>query len=305
MKAIVIDGYGSNDVVRYTDIAKPEPGPGEVLIRIEAAGVNPIDWKIRSGAGQRMGMQLPIHLGGEISGTIEKLGKGVDGLSEGDAIYGIIATGGFAEYAVARARDLTHKPANLDFIHAAAVPLGGLTAWQAMFDIAGLASDHRLLITNASGGVGSLAVQLAKAKGVHVTAMASGRNEEYVRSLGADAFIDYTVQAFEHVASDMDVVFDTVGVDTFQRSFQTLRKGGFLVTSVAFPADEAQRYGVGVGRVQCKPDAGELALMRELVEGGKLTAYVSKVLPLADIKEALALSERGHTRGKIVLRIAP
>jgi NADPH:quinone reductase-like Zn-dependent oxidoreductase len=304
MKAVIIEKYGSNEVVQYIDADMPEPQAGEVLVKIEATGVNPVDWKIRSGAGQRMGMILPIHLGGEISGTVVKLGDGVVGLSEGDAIYGIIKSGGFAEYAVAIAAHLTRKPANLDFIQAAAIPLGGLTAWQAMFDIAGLVSGQRLLITNGSGGVGSLAVQLAKAKGVHVTAMASGGNEEYVRSLGADDFIDYTVQSFEQVASDMDVVFDTVGGDTFQRAFLTLKKGGFLVTSVVFPTDEAQRYGVGVERVQCKPDAEELAIMRELAERDKLKAQVTKVLPLSEIRQALELSEGGHTRGKIVIKIA-
>ena len=304
MKAVIIDEYGSNDVVRYVDVDRPVPKTGEVLVKIEAAGVNPVDWKIRSGAGRRMGMVLPIRLGGEISGTIEALGEGVDGFTEGEAIYGIIKAGGFAEYAVAKAADLSRKPANLDFIHAAAIPLGGLTAWQAMFGVAGLASGQRLLITSSSGGVGSLAVQLAKAKGAHVTAMASARNEGYVRSLGADAFIDYTAQPFEQVASGMDVVFDTVGGDTFERALQTLRKGGFLVTSVAFPADEAQRHGVRVGRVQCKPDAEELTLMRELVESGKLAAHVASVLTLADVKEALELSEKGHTRGKIVLQVA-
>lgn len=304
MKAVVINEYGGNDVVRCTDVERPEPRAGEVLVRVHAAGVNPVDWKIRSGAGQRMGMALPIHLGSEIAGTVEKLGGGVDGLEKGDAVYGIIKSGGFAEYVVAPAADMARKPAGLDFIHAAAVPLGGLTAWQAMFDVAGLASGQRLLVTSGSGGVGSLAVQLAKAKGAHVTAMASGRNEEYVRSLGVDEFIDYTRQPFEQVARDMDVVFDTVGGDTFQRAFGTLKKGGFLVTSVAFPKDEAQQHGVGVERVLCKPNAGQLASIRELAEAGKLKAHVATVLPLAEIKQAFELSEGGRTRGKIVLRIA-
>lgn len=304
MKAVIIDEHGSNDVVQYTDIDTPEPKAGEVLIKVAAAGVNPVDWKIRNGAGQRMGMTLPINLGGEISGMVAAVGRGVDSLSPGDAIYGIIPSGAFAEYAVAKAANLNRKPANLDFIHAAGVPLGGLTAWQAMFDIAGLASGQRLLITNASGGVGSLAVQMAKAKGAHVTAIASNRNEEFVRSLGADDFIDYTTQLFERAASDMDVVFDTVGGDTFERAFLTVKKGGFVVTSVAFPTDEAKRHGVGVARVQCKPDARELALMRAMVEDGKLAAHIARVLPLMQIKEALALSEVGHTHGKIVLQIA-
>ena len=303
MKAVVINEYGDNSVVRHVDVDRPEPQAGEVLVKIHAAGVNPVDWKIRGGAGQRMGLTLPIHLGGEIAGTIEKLGEGVSGLEKGDAVYGIIKTGGFAEYAVASAADMARKPANLDFVHAAAIPLGALTAWQAMFDVAKLASGQRLLVTNSSGGVGSLAVQLAKAHGVHVSAMASGRNEEYVRGLGVDEFIDYTKQPFEQVARDMDVVFDTVGGDTFQHAFATLRKGGFLVTAVAFPTDEDRQHGVGVERVMCKPNAGQLASIRELVEAGKVRARVATVLPLADVRQAFELSEGGRTRGKIVLQV--
>lgn len=304
MKAVIIDAYGANDVVRYADVARPDPGPGEILVKVHAAGVNPVDWKIRGGAGQRLGMTLPIRLGGEVAGTVEALGGGVSRFETGDAVYGVIKSGGFAEYAVAKAADMARKPASLDFVHAAAVPLGALTAWQAMFDVARLAGGQRLLVTNSSGGVGSLAVQLAKAKGAHVTAMASGRNEAYVRGLGADAFIDYTAQPFEEVVRDMDVVFDTVGGETFERAFQALSKGGFLVTAVAFPKDEAERHGVGVARVFCKPDAGQLAAIGDLVDAGKVEVHVAEVLPLADIKDALALSEGGRTRGKIVLQIA-
>ena len=304
MKAVVISAYGDNGVVRYTDVDRPEPRAGEVLLKVHAAGVNPVDWKIRSGAGQRMGMTLPIHLGSEIAGTVESIGDGVGGLEEGDSVSGVVKSGGFAEYAIAKATDIAPKPANLDFIHAAALPLGALTAWQAMFDVAKLTGGQRLLITNSSGGVGSLAVQLAKARGVHVTAMASGRNEEYVRGLGADAFIDYTKQPFEQVAGDMDVVFDTVGGDTFQRAFATLKKGGFLVTAVAFPTDEDRQHGVGVARVLSKPDAAQLAAIAKMVEAGHLKMHVATVLPLAEVRQALELSEAGRTRGKIVLQIA-
>ena len=304
MKAVLINEYGDNGVVQYNDVDRPDPQAGEVLVKVQAAGVNPVDWKIRSGAGQRMGLTLPIHLGGEITGTVEKLGDGVTGIEEGDAVYGIIKTGGFAEYAVAKAADMVCKPANLDFIHTAAIPLGALTAWQAMFDVAKLARGQRFLVTNSSGGVGSLAVQLAKAKGAHVSAMASSRNEEYVRSLGVDEFIDYIKQSFEQVARDMDVVFDTVGGDTFQRAFRTLKKGGFLVTSVAFPKDEAEQYGVGVERVLCKPNARQLVSIRELVEAGKVKAHVAPVVPLAEVKQAFEMSEGGRTRGKIVLQVA-
>jgi NADPH:quinone reductase-like Zn-dependent oxidoreductase len=303
MKAVVINQYGDNSVLQLTELERPRPQAGELLVKVQAAGVNPVDWKIRAGAGARMGMTLPIRLGGEIAGTVEELGDGVRGFQKGDAVYGRINSGGFAEYAIAKLEDLAAKPASLDFSHAAAVPLGALTAWQAMFDVAGLRSGQRLLVTSSSGGVGSLAVQIAKAKGAYVAGMASTRNEAFVRSLGVDEFIDYTKQPFEQVARGIDVVFDTVGDETFQRAFQTLRKGGFLVTAVAFPKDEAQRYSVGVARVLCKSNADQLVAIRGLVDAGKLQALVSTVLPLSEIKQALELSEGRRTRGKIVLQI--
>ncbi len=303
MKAVVIHEYGNNDVVQFVDRELPEPEAGEVLVKIHAAGVNPVDWKIRDGAGQRMGMTLPIYLGGEIAGTVEKVGEGVEQFKVGEAVFGMTRSGGFAEYTVTKAESLAAKPAGLDFTTAAAVPLGALTAWQAMFDTAHLGSGQKVLITSASGGVGSLAVQLAKSKGAHVTGMASGQNEEFVRSLGVDEFVDYKKQPFEEVVKDMDVVFDNVGGETFQKAFRTLKKGGFLATVVAFPKDEAQQYGVGVARVQCKPNAEELLTIRGLVDAGKLKAHVATVLPLEEVKQALELSATGRTRGKIVLEI--
>ena len=311
MKAVVINEYGDNDKLQFVDVTRPEPQAGEVLVKVHAAGVNPVDWKIRGGMGARLGLTLPIRLGGEIAGTIETVGEGVGDFAEGDAVYGIIKSGGFAEYAIAKAGDVAiakagdvaPKPARLDFVSTAAVPLGALTAWQAIFGLANLDRGQRLLITGASGGVGSLAVQLGKAKGAHVTGTASGRNEEFVRDLGADEFVDYTKQPFEEAVKDVDVVFDTVGGDTFARAFQTLKKGGFLVTSVAFPADEAQGFGVRAARVQCKPDARQLAAIRELVDAGKVKAHVATVLPLAEVKQAFQLSESRRTRGKIVLQV--
>lgn len=303
MKATVIDAYGDNSVVRYVDVDRPQPGAGEVLIKVMAAGVNPVDWKIRDGAGQRLGLTLPIRLGGEIAGIVETIGEGVEHLKPGDAVFGIIKSGGFAEYALARAGDLARKPESVDFINAAAIPLGALTAWQAMFDIAQLGSGQQTLITSASGGVGSLAVQLAKHKGAHVTGMASHRNEHFVRGLGVDVFIDYQKQAFDEVVRGMDVVFDTVGGETFHKAFRTLKPGGVLVTAVAFPTDEAQTYGVRTERVMCKPSRHELTQIAELVDAGKLKPFVSTVLPLSELKQALALSAAGHTRGKIVLQV--
>src|SRR6266404_782082 len=305
MKAVVINEYGNADVVNYIDVERPKPMAGEVLVKVHAAGVNPIDWKIRGGVGKRMGLTLPITLGGEVAGIIERTGDEIRDFKEGDAVYGIIPSGGFAEYAIAKTGEIGPKPKSLDFINAAAIPLGGLTAWQAMFDLASLSSGQRILIAGASGGVGSLAVQLAKAKGAYVIGLASGRNKEFVLQLGADEFVDYTKQDFEEVVKNVDVVFDAVGGDTFERAFQTLKKGGFLVTSVAFPSEEkAREFGVSAARVYCKPNAEQLAAISELVGAGKLRAHVATVLPLAEVKKALELSESRHTRGKIVLQIA-
>ncbi|MEH2417608.1 NADP-dependent oxidoreductase [Nostoc sp.] len=304
MKAIVIKAYGNDDVLNYADVERPKPKADEVLVKVHVAGVNPVDWKIRNGLGERLGLKLPIVLGGEIAGTIERIGDDVSGFKEGDAVYGIIGSGGFAEYAIAKMGDIAAKPRSLDFENTAAIPLGALTAWQALFDLAHLSSGQRILITGASGGVGSLAVQLAKAKGAYVIGTASGRNEDFVRNLGADEFVDYTKQNFEAVVKDVDVVFDAVGGDTFEKAFKTLKKGGFLVTSVAFPSEEkAQEFGVKAARVQCKPNVDQLAAISALVDEGRLKAHVATVLPLVEVKKAFQLSESGRTRGKIVLQI--
>jgi len=305
MKAIEIKAYGNMDVVNYVDVERPEPAADEILVRVQYAGVNPVDWKIRNGLGERLGLKLPIRLGGEITGIVETLGANVKNFNMGDEVYGLISSGGFAEFALAKSTDIALKPKNISFEQAAAIPLGALTAWQAIFNLANLTSGQKILITGASGGVGSLAVQLAKAKGAHVIGMASGSNEDFVRNLGADEFIDYTLQNFVDFVKDVDVVFDTVGGDTFSKSFNTLKKGGFLVTAVEFPTEEkAQEFGVKAARVFCKPNVQELNEITQLVDDGKLKANVSVVFPLAKIKEALQLSEERHTRGKIVLQIA-
>lgn len=248
-------------------------------------------------------MTLPIQLGGELVGEIEQLGANVSDFELGEAVFGMVPTGAFAEYAVAKAAHVVRTPSNLNAVQAAALPLAGSTAWQAIFDEAGLAAGQRLLITNSSGGVGSLAVQFAKARGAHVTAVASSRNEKFVRSLGADEFVDYTSQPFEEAVKDMDVVFDTAGGEMFQRAFQTLRTGGFMVTVVAFPEKEAERFGVRVTRSFTRPNAKTLKLIRDLVEKGSVTPHIETVFPFAQIKQALSLSEAGHARGKIVLAV--
>lgn len=305
MKAVIINEYGNNEVVNLVDIEIPQPGADEILVNVKAAGVNPVDWRIRNGAGIRFGLTPPIALGSEIAGTIEKLGDGVSGFQVGDAVYGKIRTGGFAEYAIARVEDVFYKPATLDFIQAAAIPLAALTAWQAMFDLANLTRGQRILITGASGGVGSLAVQLAKAKGAYVIGTASGHNEHFVKQLGVDEFVDYTQQDFSDMVRDVDVVFDTVGGDTYVQAFKTLKPDGYFVTAVEFPTEDQLKNREGrLERVFCKSNPAELAAISELVDANKLVPHIATVLSLADIKKALELSEARRTRGKIVLQIA-
>lgn len=213
-------------------------------------------------------------------------------------------TNGYADYAIAEAGEMALKPKSIDFDKAGGLALAALTAWQAMFDIANLQHGQKIFITASAGGVGSMAVQLAKAKGAYVVGMSSGKNEHYVRELRADEFIDYTVAPFEDFVRNMDVVFDTVGDETFLRSHTCIKRGGFLVTSVAFPTAEiAANYDIRSARVQCQPNAAELKHISDLVDDGKLKIQVSAVLPLSEVREAHRLSKAGHTRGKIVLKV--
>ncbi|MER5170662.1 NADP-dependent oxidoreductase [Thioclava kandeliae] len=302
MLTTYIEEYGPNSVVHLSEAERPVPRAGEVLVRVLAAGVNPVDWKIRSGAGARMGMTLPIRLGSEYVGIVEQTGEGVTNFSAGDEVFGMVKTGAFSEYLTVPAVDIARKPEGLGLKKAAALPLAGTTAWQAMFDEAGLVEGQRLLITGASGGVGTLAVQLAKAAGAHVTALCSTRNIDLVRGLGADEVVDYTACRFEDFVHDMDVVFDTVGAETFQQAFATLRRGGVMVTVVAFPeGDEAARYGVTVKRSFTASNAETLGRIGALAEAGKLVPRIERTFGLSEVKDALELSENGRARGKIVL----
>jgi NADPH:quinone reductase-like Zn-dependent oxidoreductase len=307
MKAIVINTYGNQDVLNYVDVERPEPKADEILVKVHVAGVNPADWKIRDGMGESFGFTFPLILGGDIAGTVEAVGDRVENFQQGDAIYGMTLSslsGGYAEYAITNADSIVLKPDDLSFEEAAAIPIGALTAWQSIFDLAHLSSGQRILITGASGGVGSMAVQLAKAKGAFVIGTASGKNEQFVRDLGANEFVDYTQQNFEDVVKDMDVVFDTVGSDTQDRAFQTLKKGGFLVTSAGTPsAERAQEFGVTAAFVFCKPNAPQLTEISQLIAEGKLKVHIETVLPLTEVKKAHQLSQSGRTRGKIVLQV--
>lgn len=311
MKAVRIHAYGGPDELRLEDAPVPEPGAGEVRVRVHAAGVNPVDWKTRRGMGVAAGRAelLPLVPGWDVSGVVDAAGAEVTELVPGDEVYGMIRFpeigGAYAELATAPATHVARKPPSLSHEEAAALPLAGLAAWQALFDAAGLREAQAVLVHAAAGGVGHLAVQLAKWKGARVTGTASGSNEGLVRELGADHFVDYTRAAFDEVVCGMDVVLDAVGGETLERSYAVLRPGGMLVTLAGTPSGErAAQLGVRALRVRVHPSRPHLDRLRELVEDGYLRVRVDSVLPLARAREAHRRSESHRARGKIVLRVA-
>ena len=286
----------------------PEHGPEELLVRVHAASVNPIDWKIREGHYRMlMRFELPTVLGWDVSGVVEKVGAQVAGFRPGDEVFArpdIKRGGTYAEYVAIRASEAARKPKSIDHVHAAAVPLAGLTAWQGLFDKADLKAGQRALVHAAAGGVGHFAVQLAKWKGAFVAGTASGRNEALVRSLGADRVVDYTRERFEDVVAPVDVVLDTMGGDTGRRSWKVLKRGGTLVSvlDIAAPLKGALRMKRG-RFLLVKPSAAELAQIAALIDAGRVKPLVENVFPLAEARRAHELSQGGRVRGKIVLQI--
>jgi NADPH:quinone reductase-like Zn-dependent oxidoreductase len=308
MKAVRMHAYGGPEVLRYEDAPRPEPGPGEVLAKVYAAAVNPVDWKIREGYMKAMRpYPLPLILGWDFSGVVEATGAGVTQWKKGDEVYGrpdIGRDGAYAEYIAVKAAEIAFKPKSLDHVPAAAIPLAGLTAWQAIFDVGGLSAGQRILIHAAAGGVGSFAVQLAKWKGAYVIGTASARNHMFLKELGADETIDYQSTPFEKVVQDVDLVLDTMAGDTRTRSWQALKKGGILVSILGPPsAEEAARYGVRAGSIFVQPNAAELKELATLADSGKLRAIVEAVLPLQKAARAHEMNQTLHTRGKIVLQV--
>ena len=309
MKAVRIHSYGGPEVLKYEDAPRPELGTTDLLIRVYAAGINPIDWKIRMGRYKdRRPYSFPLILGWDVSGVVEATGTGVGTFKKGDEVYSrpdIARNGAYAEYIAVKEADAAFKPRWIDHVHAAAIPLAACTAWQVLFDAAGLSAGQKILIPGAAGSVGSFAVQLAKWKGAYVIGTASGRNQSFLRELGVDMAIDYEKTRFEEVVRDVDVVFDTIGGDTQERSWQVLKKGGILV-SIAAPtsAEKAAAHGVRQAFVFMQPNASQLAEIATLVDSGKLKPVVGTVLPLSEARRAHELSETGHTHGKIVLRVA-
>ena len=307
MKAIVVHEYGGPEVLKYEDAPRPEPKENEVLVRVMAAGVNPVDALIRSGKYAKVfGTSLPLVPGYDIAGVIEKIGTKIAKLKVGDAVYAYpMWGGGYAEYAVATDGEAALKPKSTSFVEAAGVPLAALTAWQALIDVAKIDKGQTVLIHGGSGGVGSFAIQIAKARGAKVIATASTPNQDLLKQLGADVAIDYTKQKFEDVAKDVDVVLDSVGKDTLARSYGVVKKGGFIASLVAKPDQaELDKHGIRGAPISVKPNASELAEITKLIDEKKIKSIVSQVLPLAEAVKAQEQAATHHTRGKIVLKIA-
>lgn len=307
MKAVVLHEYGGPELLKYEDAPRPEPKDNEVLVRVIACGVNPADPLVISGRlAKEFGTHLPLIPGYDVAGVIEKTGTKVTKLKVRDAVYGYaLFGGGWAEHAVLAENEAALKPKSASFVDAAAVPLAALTAWQALLDVAKLSAGQTVLIHGGSGGVGSFAIQIAKARGARVIATASTANQDLLKQLGADVAIDYTKTKFEEVAKDVDVVLDAVGRDTLARSYAVVKKGGIIATLVARPDQaELDKHGIRGASIWGKPDAGELAEITKLIEEKKIKPIVSEVLPLSDAVKASQQAATHHTRGKIVLKIA-
>src|SRR5437660_497777 len=311
MKAIRIHNYGGPEVLKYEDAPRPQPQAGEVLSRVHAAGVNPIDWKVREGHMKDFWPHtFPLILGWDLAGVVEKLGPGPAAAGRfkiGDEVYSLpdpTRNGAYADYIVVRESELALKPKSLHHPRAAAVPLAALTAWQSLFDTAQLQPGQRVLIHAGSGGVGHFAVQLAKWKGAYVFATASTKNQDLLRKLGVDEPIDYTQQRFEDIARNIDIVLDTIGGETQERSWSVLKKGGNLVSLVQPPSEEkAKELGVRAALLGSQPRGEQLAEIAKIIDSGKLAPVIDRILPLSEARRAHQLSQSGHTHGKIALRV--
>ncbi|MFE0417234.1 NADP-dependent oxidoreductase [Streptomyces tendae] len=314
MRAVILKEFGGQEVLTAAEVERPEPLPTEVLVRVHAAGVNPVDWKTRQGQGMAGLQSLPLIVGWDVSGVVEEVGFGVTTLKPGDEVYGMPwfprAANGYAEYVTAPARQWARKPASLDHVHAAAVPLAALTAWQIVVDTADVRTGQSVLITAAAGGVGHFAVQFARHRGAHVIATASAARHAWLKELGAEETIDYTTTRFEEAAADVDVVIDLVGDgrdQTSTRSLKTLRRGGLLVAVPGGVSPElaaaAETAGMRVVPFLVEPDGPALTAIASLIDDGEVTVEVEETFPLEQAAAAHARGEAGRTRGKLVLTV--
>ena len=309
MRAISQDVLGGPEVLRLAEVDRPEPGFSEILVRVHAAGLNPADWKQR--AHSIFLGPPPFVLGWDVSGVVEATGFGVTLFKPGDEVFGMLpfprGAGSHAEYVTGPARAFAAKPGNVSHVQAAALPLAALTGWQALADTAQLSDGQRVLIHAAAGGVGHLAVQLAKARGAYVIGTASAANHDLVRSLGADELIDYHAADFAEAVTDADVVLDTVNGDYPARSLRTMRPGGVLICLLPFPAEvvaEAARRDVRVEAMLVEADRSGMTAIADLVTRGKLRPVIAGTFPLADAAKAHELGDSGHVAGKLVLTMS-
>ena len=308
MKAVRIHEFGGPEVLSIDEIPVPQPAPDEVLIKVHATSVNPVDWKIREGQRKvKFPGKLPLTLGWDVSGTIEALGEKVSAFRKGDEVYGRpdpTKNGAYAEYIVVKANIISIKPTSIGHTEAAAVPLAGLTAWQALFDHGLLKAGQKVLIHAAAGGVGTYAVQFAKWKGAYVIGTASSANIDFLKRLGADEVIDYKMEDFETALSDVDLVLDTIGGETQLKSLTILKAGGRVITTLMpeFVAEAKAKNVHLIGfMAQSIPD--QLTEIATLIDSGKVKPIIEKVLPFTSARQAQTESEQGHTRGKIVLQV--
>ncbi|MEH2287348.1 NADP-dependent oxidoreductase [Nostoc sp.] len=307
MKAIRIHAYGGAENLKYDEVPRPEPQAGQVLIQVYAAGVNPIDWKIREGFFQQISdYSLPVIAGADVAGVVASVGDGVTTLQPGQAVYGtadMALSGAYAEYAVGYADAIAPKPKTLDYIHAASVPIVAITAWQALFDGANLQPEQSVLIHGGAGGVGRYAIQLAKWKRARVIATASAANLDDLRNLGADQAIDYASQPFEQQVKDVDVVLDLVGGETQARSWQIIRPGGVLVSTLSVP-ESGIPQGIKAVPVFANLRANsQIQQIAQLIDDGQIKVSIEQVFELAEAAKAQEVSQHGHPRGKLVLQV--
>jgi NADPH:quinone reductase-like Zn-dependent oxidoreductase len=309
MRTISQDVFGGPEVLKEVEVERPEPGLSEILVRVHAAGVNPTDWKNRVQSSW-LGSP-PFVLGWDVSGVVEATGYGVTIFKPGDEVFGMLpypyGAGSHAEYVAGPARAFARKPGNIDHVQAGALPLASLTAWQSLVDTADVQAGQRVLVHAAAGGVGHLAVQIAKARGAHVIGTASAGHHDMVRSLGADEVIDYRTTDFEAVVKDVDIVLDTFNGDYPARSLRVLRPGGVLIALLPFPPEvttAAARLGIRAEVILVEADHGGMSAIGNMVTEGKLRPVIAGVFPLSAAAQAHQIGETGHVAGKLVLKVA-
>lgn len=310
MTAAQIRKYGKKEVEISENVHQPEVSEGELLVEVYAAGINPSDWKIMEGLMKEMApLNFPATLGGDFSGVVKQVGKNVSGFKKGDEVYGYASvlrggSGAFSEYATVNVKSVAHKPGKVDFFETAALPLAGVSAWQALVDLLHLSQGQKILIHGGAGGIGSFAIQIAKHIGAYVATTVNVNNIEFAKELGADEVIDYKNQKFEDILKNYDAVFDTVGGETFLRSFEILKKGGQIVSMLErAPEELLKQYGVKAIAQGTLVTRERLRRLAELIDQDHIMINIDKIFPLSEAGEALQYQKKGHPRGKVVLEI--